>query len=301
MRLFYSPEYTLASYSFDTTRKPTWIAESLVEQPISNVRVEAPEPLTVEHLLKAHSREYIDAVRTGDPEHLAESQGFTWDVHMFKMESFSNGGALSAARAALEEGVSGSLSTGLHHAKHGFGSGFCTFNGLAIAAKTLLDEGAVKSVLVLDLDAHCGGGTASLIKDEPRICQIDVSVNQYDRYSGRDNTRGRLVFDAAEYLPTVTRLLKLCTSSFDLVLYNAGMDPHEHCEIGGLNGITTEMLAERERLVFEHCRTLGIPIAFVLSGGYIGAYLRRNKLVDLHRLTIVEAAKVSVDIGKSKC
>jgi hypothetical protein len=42
----------------------------------------------------------------------------------------------------------------------------------------------VGSMLILDLGAHCGGGTASLIEDEPRVWQIDVSVSSYDRYSG---------------------------------------------------------------------------------------------------------------------
>jgi hypothetical protein len=37
------------------------------------------------------------------------------------------------------------------------------------------------------------------------------------------------------------------------------------------------------------CRTRGIPIAFILAGGYLGPELERAGLVALHRLTL-EAA-----------
>src|SRR6185369_4139490 len=109
----------------------------------------------------------------------AESQGFSWDPGLWRMVLASNGGVVAAARAALQDGVAGSLSSGLHHARHERGAGFCTFNGLALAARAALDAGA-GSVLILDLDAHCGGGTTSLIEREPRIWQSDVSVSGLD-------------------------------------------------------------------------------------------------------------------------
>ena len=171
----------------------------------------------------------------------------------------SNGGAVAAAHAALEFGVAGSLSSGLHHAGYGSGAGFCTFNGLAIAAKAALAAGA-KSVLILDLDAHCGGGTASLIADEPRIRQLDVSVSSYDSYQESEQSRLVMVGTGSEYLPAVRRVLDEADrqgASFDLCLYNAGMDPSEDCSTGGQTGITRDMLAERERLVFEWCRLGG--------------------------------------------
>ena len=106
-----------------------------------------------------------------------------------------------------------------------------------------------KSVLILDLDAHCGGGTASLIANEPRIRQIDVSIDNYDTYPASDQARLVMVGNSSEYLATVRRLLDEAdplANPFDLVLYNAGMDPSELCAIGGLAGITREILAERE-------------------------------------------------------
>jgi len=295
VRVYYSPAYVGSGYAFDTTRKSKWIAESLSESPIPNTELVEPHPLTVDQVATVHELSYIRAVETGIPRGLAESQGFSWDAGLWPMVLTSNGGAVAAALTALEQGLSGSLSSGLHHARSGKGAGFCTFNGLVIAARKALEVGA-KSVLILDLDAHCGGGTASLIADEPRVWQIDVSVNSYDSYSSSDRVRLDIVSRSSDYLPTVQQRLDDANRrelEFDLCLYNAGMDPCEDCSTGGLAGISREVLARRERMVFEWCRDRRLAIAFVLAGGYVGPRLDERELVELHRLTLLCAAETS--------
>lgn len=263
-----------------------------MRNPIDGVELTEPKPLRLTDLLRVHCPDYVRAVQTGTPTTLSESQGFMWDAGLWDMELAVNGGVLESARSALTDGVSGSMSSGLHHAAYGRGHGYCTFNGLVIAARTLLDEGEVKSVLIIDLDAHCGGGTASLIADDSRIVQLDVAVNRYDSYHGVRNARMRSVIDASKYLPTVEMFLNECTRTFDLVLYNAGMDPHSDCDIGGLDGITTDILAQREHMVFQWCNTRGMPVSFGFAGGYVGAVMSKEALVDLHRLTIAEASAI---------
>lgn len=296
VRVFYSPKYVGAGYAFDTTRKAKWVADSLAGSPIRGIELVEPVPVTRDHLADVHDPEYVRAVETGKPRSLAESQGFSWDAGLWSMVLASNGGAIAAAHAALELGAAGSLSSGLHHARYGSGAGFCTFNGLAIAAKAALVAGA-KSVLILDLDAHCGGGTASLIADEPRIRQLDVSVSSYDSYRNSEQTKLVMVDTSSEYLPTVRRVLEEADrqgAAFDLCLYNAGMDPSEDCSTGGQTGITHDILAERERLVFEWCSVRQLPIAFVLAGGYIGSRLDESGLVALHRLTLSAASQAGL-------
>jgi acetoin utilization deacetylase AcuC-like enzyme len=293
VRVFYSPMYVGSGHAFDTTRKAKWIADSLAGSPIPGIELVEPVPLTRDHVAAVHDSKYVQAVESGKPRSLAESQGFNWDTGLWPMVLASNGGAVAAAHAALELGVAGSLSSGLHHARYGSGAGFCTFNGLAIAAQAALAAGA-KSVLILDLDAHCGGGTASLIADEPRIQQLDVSVSSYDGYQESEQSRLVIVGTGSEYLPAIRRVLDEAdrrSASFDLCLYNAGMDPSEDCSTGGMTGITRDVLAERERLVFEWCGTRQMPVAFVLAGGYIGPRLDECGLVALHRFTLSAAAQ----------
>ena len=288
VRVFYSPKYVGSGYAFETSRKAGWIADSLAGSPIAGIALVEPNPMTRDQVGQVHDGAYIRAVETGAPRNLAESQGFSWDAGLWPMVLASNGGAVAAGLAALEDGVAGSLSSGLHHARRERGAGFCTFNGLVIAAREALAAGA-RSVLILDLDAHCGGGTRSLIEEEPRIWQVDVAVSSYDRYESSERIRLEIVGKSANYLPTVERSLKEVDRRglrFDLCLYNAGMDPYEGCPTGGLRGITREILVGRERRIFDWCRERDLPVGFVLAGGYVGSGLDEEGLVGLHRLTL---------------
>jgi acetoin utilization deacetylase AcuC-like enzyme len=230
----------------------------------------------------------VQAVRTGEPRALAESQGFAWDPQLWTMVCASNGGVVSAARAALRSGRAGALASGLHHARRSHGAGFCTFNGLALAALAALDLGA-KRVLVLDLDAHCGGGTHELLGRHPGVRIVDIAVNAFDRYEPAPGNRLELVERAPSTCPRCGAGWTRCERSLRTVLYNAGMDPHQDCPVGGLAGVDELLLAQRERMVFEWCRRRGLPVAFVLAGGYIGPRLDVARLVALHRLTLSAA------------
>jgi acetoin utilization deacetylase AcuC-like enzyme len=298
-RIFYSSDYVSAAHGFDTTRKARWVAQGLRESPLPGLDLVEPNAATEDQIASVHDRRYVKAVRTGKPRPLAESQGFQWDPELWKMVLASNGGAVAAARAALDDGVAGSLSSGLHHARYDRGAGFCTFNGLVLAARDAIARGA-QSVLILDLDAHCGGGTASLIADDDHITQVDVSVDGFDYYPTTQRARLYMVRDALGYLPTVERALDDAYSStkhYDLCIYNAGMDPYEKSRIGGLRGITKHLLAQRERLVFDFFRKRGTPLAFVLAGGYVSTELDEARLVGLHRLTLREASTMDKSLA----
>lgn len=292
MKVFYSDAYVQAAHEFDTVRKSSWIAESLRDEPIPGVVVAKPAPLSAAALGDVHDRAYVDAVRTGQPRQLAESQGFAWDPGMWASVTASNGGTVAAALAALDDGVAGSLSSGLHHARRSEGRGFCTFNGLALAAAAVT-RCRPGEVLIVDLDAHCGGGTASLIHGSERIRQLDIAVNGFDHYAAEPGTTWlNVVHSGDRYLDAVRDMLGSwsTSASVELVLYNAGMDPYEGCDVGGLSGITEAVLDERERIVFEWASAHGLPVAFALAGGYVGRRLSRDVLVRLHRSTIGHAA-----------
>jgi acetoin utilization deacetylase AcuC-like enzyme len=66
----------------------------------------------------------------------------------------------------------------------------------------------------------------------------------------------------ADALPQV-----LAGSSPDLVVYQAGADPHEADRLGRL-GLTFDRLARRDTLVLQTCREVGIPVAITIAGGY---------------------------------
>src|SRR5262249_16007434 len=75
-----------------------------------------PAPATQEDLRRVHTPEYIEAVRTGSPRALAESQKFPWSPALFPSVLLTNGACLAAARRARRDGVSAALASGFHHA-----------------------------------------------------------------------------------------------------------------------------------------------------------------------------------------
>ena len=293
VHVFFSPAYCNTTVAFDTTRKAAAVAASLLDDPIAGVVVHAPAAIDRNELAAVHDPTYVDAVLTGEPRELATTNELGWDPGLAGAVSAAVAGVRDAARTAYRGAtIAGSLSSGLHHAAAGHGRGYCTFNGLVVAAVAALREGAER-ILVLDLDAHCGGGTAALIRPIPEIEQVDVSVDVFDMYESRELARLTLC-DGRDYLEVVARELARIETpeAIDLVLYNAGMDPHE--QAGGVPGITFATLAERERMVFDWASGNQLPLAWVLAGGYTagneGAALEMAGLVGLHRETIRAAA-----------
>ena len=292
--LFYSPAYWAEAPDFDTFRKPVLDRAathggSRHDPRLRAVRTARGGPARRPARCGAHGGHISSAVDTGTPEALAASNGLPWTPGLYAAaECSSQGIAQAAVRALQTGGPTGSLSAGLHHARADRGAGFCTFNGLALAAQAAIVAGA-KSILILDLDAHFGGGTWSIVSGWTQVWHADVSVSAFDGYDPTGHPRSivELVTSGADYLDTIRRVLdRLSTTTFDLVIYNAGMDPFERCDVGGLRGITMATLDLREQLVFDWARARAIPVAFALAGGYTGPTLSRDDLVNLHLLTI---------------
>ena len=161
--------------------------------------------------------------------------------------------------------------------------GFCTFNGLALAALEALKK--VKSVGILDLDAHCGGGTANILKTNKRVRLADVSVCSYDSWTPTAKSRHfiEVVDKPKSYLASVRKALKTL-EGVEFLIYNAGMDTHE--KAGGMSGITLDVIKEREALVVEWAQERKVPIVFALAGGYTWSGLTLKEVAELHLETV---------------
>jgi acetoin utilization deacetylase AcuC-like enzyme len=280
--VYFSPNYVASKYAFDTTRKSGELA-TILKRDVKSVNLVDPKEFndhTVELINEVHALPYVEAVRTGSPRDLAESQGFEWDPKFPTMVIAHSAGLVAAVSDVLTgpDRVSGSLSSGLHHARRDRGAGFCTFNGLAIGAARARELGAER-VLVLDLDAHCGGGTRSLT-DPSRVVQIDVSTVNYDRWlpSGND---ALFMANPNNYIENVTEALSRADKAgpYNLVLYNAGMDPAN-------SGVSAADLALREQMVAAWANEHSYPVVFALAGGYTVGTLTMDGLIALHKLTV---------------
>ena len=279
VNIYYSQEYALAT-GLETVTKSAEVAAAIVADPTLAVRLVAPAPANRDELRAIHEDSYLRTVFAAGPGELPTGPR---TPELRRSLLASTGGMRDAVAEALRAGRSGSLSSGLHHARRGAGEGFCTLNGLALGALRALQD--VASVGILDLDAHFGGGTFEILGEHPQVRLADVSVNGYDRWEPTAPARHHveLVTDPAGYLDAVSRALRTL-EGVRCVLYNAGMDVHERA--GGLKGLTTEVVRRREALVFGWARERGIPIAFALAGGYRWGGLTLAQVAALHLETV---------------
>jgi acetoin utilization deacetylase AcuC-like enzyme len=233
------------------------------------------EPATWRDIATLHAPPFVEAVRSGEPRALAESQGFQWSpafasavVRIWEGHAIAARLALAGPRRLVFHPVSGA-----HHAHPDEGAGFCTFNFLVGAAVALLREGRVRRVAILDLDAHPGDGTYAFVRAGavPRdaMALFDISGSRWGLVPRDDLTMYLTAADADDYAARLAELPRfLDRAAPDLVFYQAGMDPHERDPIGGIAGVTWETLAARDRLVFDLCVGRSLPTVVNLAGGY---------------------------------
>ncbi len=247
----------------------------------------AAEPISPELLCLAHDPAYVAQVLACTVPALVEREiGFPVGERVSRRAQLAAGGTLLAARLALAHGIACNAAGGSHHARRGQGAGFCTFNDVAVAALALLAEGRAENVLVVDLDVHQGDGTAQILTDNPAV--FTFSMHAEKNYPVRkvascldiglpDGTGDYAYLEIlAEALKGLSR-----RRPWDIVFYNAGVDPHRDDRLGRL-ALSDDGLRRRERLVLEHFRKAGVPVCGVIGGGYssdVEALARRHAIL----------------------
>jgi acetoin utilization deacetylase AcuC-like enzyme len=94
---------------------------------------------------------------------------------------------------------------------------------------------------------------------------------------------------ASDYLTRLQHLLSYAEVDIqagDLVIYNAGMDPYEGCDLGGMPGIDGVLLQQREALVTAWIRRHQLNVAACLAGGYNGADFSHQELIAMHVMSV---------------
>lgn len=252
--VFYSQKMVADENSFSpSTGKPEFVVESWLGLGIP-LTVHDVEPASNDLLCLAHNPDYVKRIFAGQ-----EINGFkNKRVDLAETCRYTVAGMRDAGMEALRNGrVAVAPVAGLHHARYSKSAGFCTFNGLIIAARALKNAGLVNNIGIVDCDFHYGDGTASLID----LLELGSWIKHYtlgeQLYIVPDKSE-----ELFDHLPQVLDSMSGC----DLILYAAGADPHIKDPLGGF--LTTEQLLRRDELVFSRCAELGVPVAWNLAGGY---------------------------------
>ena len=292
MRCYSSPAYFAVlppGHPFPMRKFPD-SADAIQREGIAEV-IE-PGTIADADLLRAHTPAYIESIRTGQYNELTALRlGLPWHPTINTRSRAATAGTLAAARAALEDGIAANLAGGTHHAFADRGEGYCVFNDVAVVARRLWCDEPWLHVMVIDLDAHQGNGTAALFANDPRAFTYSLHVGR--NYPSRKESSSLDVevsryAAAAEYFDKLESTLPAAVDRFepDLVFYNAGVDVHEDDRFGQMK-LTTGDMRRRDDVAISAARRWGIPTVVVYGGGYNRT---EGVTADLHVQTIRVAA-----------
>lgn len=233
----------------------------------------APEPMPRKWLEAVHCPAYVDEVlRANVPREKERRIGFPVTAQIASRVRHTNGGTWLAALLAKRHGYAANSAAGSHHALHDTGAGYCVFNDLAVSANRLIAEGAAKRILIVDLDVHQGDGTASLLAGREDVFTFSMHAEKNFPVRKARSSLDVALPDGVDddgYMDTLNRHLPEVLTHFapDLVLYQAGVDPHAQDRLGRL-ALTDGGLESRDRYVVSEMRRRALPIASALGGGY---------------------------------
>ncbi|MEM9213412.1 MAG: histone deacetylase [Cyanobacteria bacterium P01_F01_bin.150] len=236
-----------------------------------------------------HTADYRHAYITGTLDPKAQRRiGLPWSHSLAERTCIAVGGTILTAQLALQHGLACNTVGGTHHAFPDYGSGFCIFNDIAIAARTVQTLNLAQNILIIDLDVHQGDANALIFQGNPSVFTFSMHCEKnfplHKQTSDLDIPLP-IGMEDDDYLKTLDRYLPdlLTTLQPDLVFYDAGVDCHIGDRLGKL-ALTDTGLFKRDMQVLSTCFNQGYPVACVIGGGYskdLDAIAYRHSL--LHR------------------
>jgi len=251
-----------------------------------------PQEASVEAILRVHGREHIEQIERACRAGQSQLDADTYlSSRSFEIARLACGGAIQMAHAI----AAGSARTGFavvrppgHHAEAARAMGFCLFNNIAVAVRSLQAEAGVERILVVDWDVHHGNGTQHSFEDDPGV--LFLSTHQFPFYPGTGDFSERGVAAGegatiniplpagcgdAEYKGALARIAIPAALAFrpEIILVSCGFDAHRADPLAAMQ-ISAEGFGAMTRLLRALADDVcGGRIGFVLEGGYAPASL----------------------------
>jgi acetoin utilization deacetylase AcuC-like enzyme len=240
---------------------------------IHSENLHVPQRVSAADVLRVHTSDYVASFDAGTLTPAAQRRmGFPWSPELVERAYRAVGGTVEAAHAALDLGITMNLAGGTHHAFADRGEGFCVFNDVAIAVRTLQHGARIRRAAIIDLDVHQGNGTHAIFAGDRDVYTFSMHGRRnfpFEKIPGtldvelEDGISDDIYLELlSEHLPRV-----LHSARPDLVCYLEGADPLEADALGRLR-LTLDGLARRDAMVLDACREVGLPVVITIAGGY---------------------------------
>ncbi len=224
-------------------------------------------------ILQTHAEDYVHRLENGQ---LSKAEirrsGFPWSREMVDREFLLAAGTIEATHFAMQQGVAMNIAGGTHHAYADKGEGFCLLNDQAIAANYLLDQHALKKILILDLDVHQGNGTAEIFAKQDRV--YTFSMHGAKNYPMKKEASDWDIgcpdgMNDEEYLAVLQDALAVLMKEIspEFIFFQSGVDVLATDKLGRLS-LTIEGCKRRDQLVIEWAKNNNVPMTICMGGGY---------------------------------
>ncbi len=249
-----------------------------------------PSPLSLELLMRVHEPQYVQRFIRGQLSQKEEREiGLPWSEWLVERTLRAVSGTVLTAELAHKYGIACHLAGGTHHAHPSYGSGFCIFNDLAVAATSMIEQGKASNIMILDCDVHQGDGTAAFFADHSQVAT--VSWHCEENYPSKKQLAGINIAipkgaGDSQYLAIVSSSLIELLEQYrpDFIFYDAGVDVHKEDRLGYVE-LTDAGIYERDFYILKTCKEHEIPVAVVIGGGY-----DRNEMNVAKRHSLVHQA-----------
>jgi histone deacetylase 6 len=237
-----------------------------------------PREATDAELSLVHSQQVIHKVKNIGPEVSIPSDNY-YNEHTSTAALLATGSLVELCDRVM----SGELDNGFavirppgHHANATHPSGFCFFNNVAVAARSMQQKHGIERVLIVDWDVHHGNGTQDIFENDPSVLFFSSHRGEFYPNQGEieEVGKGNLVnvpfvngpYGDGDMLHVFHSILLPIAIEFkpQLVIVSAGFDAVEEDPLGEM---------EMSPQVFGHLTHLlktlaGGKIVLALEGGY---------------------------------
>jgi acetoin utilization deacetylase AcuC-like enzyme len=301
LKIFYTDSFAISlpeNHSFPIAKY------SLLRKQIADSSLFSPQDLCISRratdaeITRAHDPDYLHRLYYGElTDKEVRRIGLPWSPELVERARRSAGATIEACFAALNDRVAVHLGGGTHHAFSDRGQGYCVLNDSVIAARALQAKTHIKQVLILDCDVHQGNGTAAILQKDAAVFTFSIhGKNNFPYRKEKSDLDIALPDDSDDqvYLDSLQKGIKasLKKAHAEAVIYLAGADPYKHDRFGRLD-LSKDGLADRDRMVLQHCHDTGMPVAITMAGGYAPNI---QDTVDIHFNTI----RIAAEFQKSK-